>query len=96
MSKILFVIVLRSLNAVQWVMSKTYLNGKLTLTSLAAPTSDDVAKIRALSNNQYKQFQAEVRDQAHNSPVTDITVDEIWEAALKEARKIKSTQQYAL
>ena len=76
-------------------MSKTYLDGKLSVTSLAAPTKEDMAKVNALSDDEYKQFREEVRTRARNSPATDITIDEIWDSAVKKARAIKSQDQYA-
>ena len=77
-------------------MSETYLNGKITVTSLAVPTDEDVAKIHALSDEERKAMICEALERAENSGISNRTVDEIFESAVQKARKLKANQEYAL
>jgi len=77
-------------------MSRTFLNGKLTVSSLAVPTEDDVAAIRNLSDADYRQFRNEALDRAANSGISNKTVDEIFESAIKKARQIQLEQEHVL
>jgi len=77
-------------------MSETYLNGKITVTSLAAPTVEDMKKVRALSESDRRALLDEALERARNSALSDKTVDEIWDSALKKARALKKIPQYAL
>lgn len=77
-------------------MTETYLNGKITLTSLAAPTSEDLKKLQALSEEDRLALLNEALERGRNSGVSDKTVDEIWDSALLKAKAIKEKSQYAL
>ena len=68
-------------------MSETYLNGKITVTSLAAPNDEDLAKIRALSPEEHRTMIREALVIGEKSGTSDRTVDEIYEAAVRKARK---------
>ena len=68
-------------------MSETYLNGKITVTSLAAPNDEDIAKIRALSPEEHRAMIRESLLVGENSGISDRTVDEIYESAVRKARK---------
>lgn len=77
-------------------MSETYLNGKITITSLSAPTANDLEKLRALSEEDRNTLLNEALERGRNSGVSDKTVDEIWDSALLKAKAIKEKSQYAL
>lgn len=77
-------------------MSRTFLNGRLTISSLAVPTEDDLAAIQDLSHLDYEQFRTEVAEHRRNSPISDRSMDEIFEAALVKSQKIKQKQKYAV
>ncbi len=70
-------------------MAETYLNGKITVTSLAAPTIEDMEKIRALDESERKAMLAEALERGRNSPVTDKTIDDAFESALKRFEETK-------
>lgn len=77
-------------------MATTYLNGKISLTSLASPTSDDLAKIRQLSDADRNALITEALDRGRSSPLSDATVDDVWNDAIEEARTITGKPGYAL
>lgn len=77
-------------------MATTYLNGKISLTSLASPTSDDLAKIRQLSDVDRNALMTEALDRGRNSPLSDATVDDVWNDAFEEARAKTGKPGYAL
>ena len=78
-------------------MSETYLNGKVAFSSLAAPTEADLARWRALSEEERQAIRAERADRAHASEISDRTLDDIFVSALEKAEKIKARQtQHAL
>jgi len=77
-------------------MAETYLNGKITLSSLAAPTAEDIEKVHALSADDHRALIHEALDKGRNSPIGNRTVDEIWDSALQKAAEIKAKQQHAL
>lgn len=76
-------------------MAETYLNGKITVTSLAAPTTEDMQKIKALSPDERRAMLEEKLERGGNSPVVDTTVDEVWERAFQEYRALKEKPEYA-
>ena len=55
-------------------MDKTYLNGKITLSSLAAPTEEDVRKINALSDEDRKTTQTKTHTVECRKLTTDNTI----------------------
>lgn len=63
-------------------MSETYLDGKITVSSLAAPTEEDLALIGNLSDAERKQMLFEAIEKGANSPVVDTSMEEIWQNAL--------------
>ncbi len=77
-------------------MSKKYLNGKITITSLATPTEEDIAVIRNLSDDDYLRFQEEIRQERQESPISDNSVDDVFQSALQKAKLIQKNQEYAL
>lgn len=77
-------------------MGETYLNGKITLTSLAAPTAEDMAKVNQLSAGDREALAREAIERGRNSPISSATVDDVWNEALAEARTITDKPVYAL
>ncbi len=77
-------------------MTETYLNGKITVTSLAAPTADDMGKIQALSQEYRQALLDEALALGHSGPLGNKTVDEIWDSALQKAKARKENPQHAL
>ena len=77
-------------------MTETYLNGKITVTSLAAPTVDDLEKIQALSQEDRQALLDEALALGRNAQLSNKTVDEIWDSALKKAKAMKDNPQHAL
>ena len=78
-------------------MSEIYLNGKVTFSSLSAPTEADLSCWRALSEEEQEAIRAERADRAYASGISDRTLDDIFVSALEKAEKIKSLQtQHAL
>ena len=70
-------------------MTKNYLNGKIAVTSLAAPAAEDMKKLRTLSEEDRLALLNEALESGRNSPVSDKTVDEIWDSALLKAKAKK-------
>ncbi len=77
-------------------MTDTYLNGKITVTSLAAPTADDLDKIQALSQEDRQALLDEALALGRNAQLSNKTVDEIWDSALRKAKMMKDNRQNAL
>lgn len=77
-------------------MAETYLNGRIALTSLAAPTAEDMAKVHALSEEDRQALMIEAVERGRNSPITDSTVDDIWNEAVARAQTITDKPAYAL
>ncbi len=77
-------------------MTETYLNGKITVTSLAAPTAEDMKKLQTLSEEDRLALLNEALERGRNSPVSAKTVDEIWDLALLKAKAKKDKSQYAI
>ncbi len=77
-------------------MSETFLNGKITVTSLAAPTPEDIAKLRALSKEEHNALLSEAIERGQNSGISSKTVDEIWDSALQRAKKLQENSEHAL
>jgi len=77
-------------------MSDTFLNGKITVTSLAAPTPEDFAKLRALTKKERKALLSEAIEHGVNSGISRKSVDEIWESARQKAKTTQENKDYAL
>jgi len=77
-------------------MTETYLNGKITVTSLATPTVHDLEKICALSQEDRQALLDEALALGRSGPLGNKTVDEIWDSALRKAKAIKENRQHAL
>lgn len=84
-------------------MGKTYLNGKICFESnapLAAPSKADQEKLDSLSPEELRKIGqehlAEVEKYRQSGEVSDLTIEQIYQKALKryEAEKIK--QKHAL
>lgn len=72
---------------------QTYLNGKITVTSLATPSVEDMKKIMALSDAERLELVREAVERGRNSPLSEETIDDIWHAALEEARLMKASEK---
>ena len=77
-------------------MSETFLNGKITVTSLAAPTPEDLVKLRELSKKERNTLLSEAIERGVNSGISTKTVDEIWDSARQKAKTIQENKDYAL
>jgi hypothetical protein len=77
-------------------MSETFLNGKITVTPLAAPTSEDFAKQRALYSKERSTLLSEAIERGLYSGVSTKTVDEIWDSARQKAKAIQENKDYSL
>ena len=77
-------------------MTETFLNGKITVTSLAAPTPEDIKALRMLSKEEHKALLAEAIERGEKSGISDKTVEEVWASARIKAQKIKEKQRYAV
>lgn len=77
-------------------MSETFLDGKVTVSSLAAPSAEDLKILRALSEDERRTVIEEARERGRQSPPGSRTPDDIWESALTKARSIKTTADHAL
>lgn len=77
-------------------MSETYLDGKITVTSLAAPTADDQRKIDALSNEERKALLDEALERGWNSPIGTRSREEIVQAAKERAAALTEKPEYAV
>lgn len=77
-------------------MTETYLNGKISVTSLAAPTAEDLKKLQALSEVDRLALLNEALERGRNSPASAKTVDEIWDLALLKAKAKKENPQHAI
>jgi hypothetical protein len=77
-------------------MTDTYLNGKITLESLAAPTTEDIEKLQALSEKDRLALLNEALERGRNSPLSNKTVDEIWDSALFKAKGKSQKSQNAV
>ena len=71
-------------------MSETYLNGKLTVSSLATPSEADLAALAALTPEERRQVLHEALEHRANSGVSTRTIDEIWEAAKAKAKAARA------
>lgn len=70
-------------------MNETYLNGRISVTSLAAPRDEDLKKIQALSEEDKLALLREALERGENSGFSDKSVDEIWDSALLKAKAKK-------
>ncbi|MCW2305769.1 hypothetical protein [Rhodobium gokarnense] len=68
-------------------MTETFLNGRITVSSLAAPTAADLEKLRALSEEDRKALIAEAIERGAKSPPSGKTADQIFESARAKAIK---------
>lgn len=75
---------------------QTYLNGKITVTSLAAPTKQDLEQITALSREERLQLLDEAIERGRNSGTSTKSMEDIWEAAKAKAAAMKVKPEYAL
>ena len=78
-------------------MSRTYLNGRVEISSLAVPTKADFEVLCALSQEDRQKIVSEELDRAYASGTSNRTLDDILVSALEKADKIKTQQkQHAL
>ncbi len=57
-------------------MTETFLNGKITVTSLAAPTSNNIKILQTLSEEDRRTLLNEALERGHNGSVGGQTVDD--------------------
>jgi hypothetical protein len=62
-------------------MTQTYLNGRITLSSLAAPTDEDLRVLNSLSDEEKAAVLSEALERAENSGPSTRSPEEIWNAA---------------
>ena len=77
-------------------MSETYLDGKIIVTSLAAPTAADLVALRALSEDERNALLREAVERGRRSPTSHLTMDDVWQRALDGAAALKTKRQNAL
>jgi hypothetical protein len=77
-------------------MSETFLNGKITVSSLAAPTPEDLVKLCALSKDERIALLSEAIERGNSSRISTKSVDEIWDSALRNAKKLQENSEHAL
>lgn len=76
-------------------MSETFLGGRITLSSLAAPTVEDVEILKALSEEDRRALLLEALERGRASGLSGRTPEEIWEAAKARARALTDNPDYA-
>lgn len=62
-------------------MTQTYLNGRVSISSLAAPTEDDLRVLKSLSDEDKAALLAEALKRAEASGPAERTPEDIWNAA---------------
>lgn len=77
-------------------MSEKYLDGKIAISSLAAPTPEDIAKLSALSKDERSALLSEALLRGENSGISTKNIDEIWDSAVLKARKLQANSEHAL
>ena len=77
-------------------MSETYLNGKITVTSLSAPAAKGIEILQALSEEDRNSLLNGALARGHSGPVSDKTVDDIRLSAFLKAKAKKVKSQYAV
>ena len=78
-------------------MSRTYLKGRVEISSLAVPTEADFEVLGALSQEDRQKIVSEELDRAHTGGISNRTLDDILVPTLEKADKIKARQkQYGL
>lgn len=68
-------------------MTNSYLNGKVTVTSLAAPTSEDIRVLNALSDDERTTLLGEHLERSEQSGLSDRSPEEIRDELKAEMRK---------
>ena len=68
-------------------MSRTYLNGRVGISSLAVPTEADFEILGALSQEDRQKIVSEELDRAHTGGTSNRTLDDILVSALEKADK---------
>lgn len=66
-------------------MTQTYLNGRITISSLAAPTEEDLRVLKTLNDADKKAVLAEALKRAEDSGPATRTQEEIWNTAKSRA-----------
>ncbi|MEM9375603.1 MAG: hypothetical protein AAGA72_05245 [Pseudomonadota bacterium] len=75
---------------------QTYLNGRVTVSSLAAPSEEDLRVLNALSEEDRRALIDEALERGRNSGISDRTVDDAFESALKRYRQSQSHRDHAV
>lgn len=69
-------------------MSETYLQGALVISSLAAPTAEDAAKLAALTPAQRRAVLAEALEAGRTSGISTRSAEDILAAAKARAAQV--------
>lgn len=62
-------------------MSETYLNGRVTFTSLATPSEEDMRLMSNLTESERRQVLKEALEKGCASPLSTKSLQDIWEEA---------------
>lgn len=77
-------------------MTGTYLNGKITLSSVAAPTAEDLDKLDQLLEEERRALAAEILERGRVGSVSDVSLEDIWKQAIADANLRKQKPGYAV
>ena len=75
-------------------MAEAFLNGRVVISSLAAPSEEDLRILNNLSEEERKTIVSEALQRAETSPKGTRTPEQIWEAA--RARAAELTPKHAI
>lgn len=73
-------------------MTQSYLNGRVTVSSLAAPTVEDLRVLNALSEEDRRAVIDEALERSRNSGISDQTPEQIFEAAKARAATLSKSE----
>ncbi len=77
-------------------MTETFLNGRLTVTSLAAPTDEDNAKLDALTSDERHQVLAEAIEHGRASGISDRDPREAFKLARARYARSQAVRDHAV
>lgn len=77
-------------------MAHTFLDGRITVTSLAAPTTADMAVLAALSEGERAQLLREAVEAGVASGVSAASMEDIWREAERRAAAADAPPKYAV
>lgn len=73
-------------------MKNDFLNGKISLTSISTPTEDEMKLIGKLTDKEKSILLDQILKKAQNSPLSNKSIDDIWQTALTKA-ELRSDKQ---